>query len=146
MTDAPAAAQRLTHVWPTFQAHDPRPVMDFLVRLGFEETASYPDEAGIVQHAQLDWPDGGGVMLGVYKPEGPFTQQPGTTAVYIVTADVNAVLARAQAAGIDVPPVNRTEEGAQLSLRDPEGNQWVFGSYPGEPRRRAAGHPAAGPG
>lgn len=124
-------------VWPAFQAHDPRAVIDFLVALGFEETACYTDEAGVVQHAQLDWPDGGGVMLGAYKPSGPFTQQPGSTAAYVVTADLDGVLARARAAGADLPAgIEERDYGSrELALRDPEGNQWSFGTYPGEPRR-----------
>ena len=124
-------------VWPAFQAHDPRTVIDVLVALGFEETASYADDHGVVQHAQLDWPEGGGVMLGSYKPAGPFTQQPGTTAVYVVSADVDAVAARARAAGLAVPAVQEPDHGGrEVTLRDPEGNQWTFGSYAGEPRRR----------
>lgn len=131
----PAALHPPT-VWPALQAHDARAVITFLVALGFEETACYADDDGVVQHAQLDWPEGGGVMLGTYQPAGPFTQQPGSTAVYVVTADVEAVAARAGAAGVDVPPVQEPDHGGrEVALRDPEGNQWTFGSYPGEPRR-----------
>jgi uncharacterized glyoxalase superfamily protein PhnB len=124
-------------VWPAFQAHDPRAVIDFLTALGFVETACYADENGVVQHAQLDWPEGGGVMLGSYKPDGPFTQQPGSTAAYVVTADVDAVLARARAAGAAVPdaPSEQDYGSRDVALRDPEGNQWTFGTYPGEPLR-----------
>ncbi len=122
-------------VWPALQAHDPRAVIDFLVTLGFEETACYADAGGIVQHAQLDWPEGGGVMLGAYRPDGPFTQQPGSTAAYVVTADVDAVATRALATGVEVPAVEEQDYGSrELALRDPEGNQWSFGTYPGEPR------------
>ena len=124
-------------VWPAFQAHNPRVVIDTLVALGFEETACYTDEDGVIQHAQLSWPEGGGIMLGIHKPDGPFTQQPGTTSAYIVTSDVDAVLARAQAAGLDVPgaPHERDYASREFGVRDPEGNQWSFGTYPGEPRR-----------
>jgi uncharacterized glyoxalase superfamily protein PhnB len=124
-------------VWPALQAHDPRAVIAFLVALGFEETACYTDEAGVVAHAQLDWPEGGGVMLGAHRPAGPFTQQPGSTAAYVVTADVDAVVARARAARIEVPAVEERDYGSrEVALRDPEGNQWTFGTYAGEPRRR----------
>ncbi len=123
-------------VWPAFQAHDPRAVIDFLVALGFEETVAYADEGGTIQHAQLDWPEGGGVMLGSHKPDGPFTQQPGTTSAYVVTADVDAVRDRALAAGLAAPPIVEQDYGSrELGLRDPEGNQWSFGTYAGEPRR-----------
>ncbi|GAA1436510.1 VOC family protein [Microlunatus lacustris] len=131
----PPAEPHPPTVWPAFQAHDPRAVITFLVALGFEETACYADEDGVVQHCQLDWPEGGGVMLGAHKPAGPFTQQPGSTAVYVVTADVEGVAARARAADVDLPAVQERDHGGrELALRDPEGNQWTFGSYPGEPR------------
>jgi uncharacterized glyoxalase superfamily protein PhnB len=137
MTDSTRSDSHPPTVWPAFQARDPRAVIDFLVTLGFEETACYTDDAGVVQHAQLDWPEGGGVMLGAHKPEGPFTQQPGTTAAYVVTRDVDAVLSRALAAGIEVPGgVEERDYGSrEVAVRDPEGNRWSFGTYPGEPRR-----------
>lgn len=124
-------------VWPAFQAHDPRGVIDFLVALGFEETFCVTDDDGVVQHAQLDWPEGGGVMLGVHKPQGPFTQQPGTTAAYVVTSDPDAVLERARATGAVVPdaPTEQDYGSREVAIRDPEGNVWSFGTYPGEPRR-----------
>lgn len=135
--DHPAAVPHPATVWPALQANDARAVIDFLVALGFEETACYSSEPGRVDHAQLDWPDGGGVMLGTHKPDGPFVQQPGTTAAYIVTEDLDAVVRRARAAGIVVPvEVKETDyDGRELALRDPEGNQWTFGTYRGEPRR-----------
>jgi uncharacterized glyoxalase superfamily protein PhnB len=140
MSEHPTAPQPLPPpptVWPAFQAHDPRAVIDFLVALGFVETACYADESGVVQHAQLDWPEGGGVMLGAHKPDGRFTQQPGTSACYVVTADVDAVLERARGTGAAVPDgVTEQDYGSrEVLLRDPEGNQWSFGTYPGEPRR-----------
>jgi uncharacterized glyoxalase superfamily protein PhnB len=127
-------------VWPAFQAHDPRAVIDTLVALGFEETVCFTDEQGVIQHAQLSWPEGGGVMLGAHKPEGPFVQQPGTTSAYIVTSDIDTVLARAKAAGLEVPdvPHERDYGSREFGVRDPEGNQWSFGTYPGEPRRPSA--------
>lgn len=142
MSDDPTSSARsaATHpatVWPALQAHDARAVIDFLVSLGFEETACYSSEPGRVDHAQLDWPEGGGVMLGTHKPDGPFVQQPGTTAAYIVTENLDAVVRRAGAAGIAVPvEVKETDyEGRELALCDPEGNQWTFGTYRGEPRQ-----------
>ena len=55
-------------VWPTFQAEDAQAMIDFLVDVvGFRRTAVYTEGDGarsLVSHAQLDWPEGGGVMLG----------------------------------------------------------------------------------
>ncbi len=123
-------------VWPALQAHDPDLIIRTLVALGFEETVAYRDEAGVVQHAQLDWPAGGGVMLGVHKPDGPFTQQPGTSAAYVVTVDVDAVWQRAMDAGLAPDDIVTQDYGSrEFRVADAEGNQWSFGTYAGEPRR-----------
>ena len=51
-------------VWPTLRARDARALITFLVdAFGFEETVVYGD-GDRVDHAQLSWPLGGGVMLG----------------------------------------------------------------------------------
>ena len=57
--DAPAPT-----VWHCFRCSDARTVIDWLVAtLGFVETACYSEDGGIT-HAELLWPEGGGVMLG----------------------------------------------------------------------------------
>ena len=51
-------------VWPTLRARDARGLIRFLVEaFGFEEVVVYGED-GHVDHAQLSWPLGGGVMLG----------------------------------------------------------------------------------
>ena len=51
-------------VWPTLRARDARALIRFLVdAFGFEETVVYGD-GDRVDHAQLSWPEGGGIMLG----------------------------------------------------------------------------------
>ena len=125
-------------VWPAFQARDARAEIDFLVGLGFVVTAVYADEQDptYVHHCQLDWPEGGGVMFGSHKTEG-FSLEPGHSGFYVVTADPHAVHERAVALGAEVVRApSGTDYGAlEFGLRDPEGNQWSFGSYRGEPRR-----------
>lgn len=123
-------------IFPAFQARDPRAMIDFLVAVGFEETAVY-GEGERVEHAQLDWPEGGGVMFGSHKPDGDFTVEPGTMSCYVVTADPHGVHERARAAGATIErPPRETDYGAvEVGFRDPEGNQWSFGTYAGEPRR-----------
>ena len=124
-------------VWGTFQARDAHAMIDFLVKLGFEATAVYddPDDPHIVQHSELNWPEGGGVMCGSNK-SGPTAQEPGTAGFYVVTADPKAVHDRAVAAGAEItreiqsPPYG----GLEFGVIDPEGNAWFFGSYRGEPR------------
>jgi uncharacterized glyoxalase superfamily protein PhnB len=51
-------------VWPSLRARDARALIRFLVdTFGFEETVVYAD-GDVVHHAQLSWPEGGGIMLG----------------------------------------------------------------------------------
>ena len=126
-------------VWPAFRARDARALIRFLVdAFGFEETAVY-GEGDRVDHAQLSWPEGGGVMLGSVRdePGDAWPAVPGSAACYVVTADPMAVHACAVAAGATiVREPNTTDYGSQeFSVRDPEGNLWSFGTYAGEPRR-----------
>jgi uncharacterized glyoxalase superfamily protein PhnB len=127
-------------VWPTLRARDARALIHFLVdAVGFEETVVYAD-GDVVHHAQLDWPEGGGVMLGSAAgrgPDDPWPLEPGSFGAYVVTSDPDRVCARARAAGADiVRELHETDYGSRdFALRDPEGNRWSFGTYPGEPRR-----------
>ena len=127
-------------VWGSFQAHDALAMVEFLVGLGFEKTAVYTDDddPAFVHHAQLDWPEGGGVMFGSHKPAGPgaWSRTPGGAGFYVVTADPRAVHARAQALGAEIvrEPEATDYDSMTFALADPEGNLWSFGTYPGQPR------------
>ncbi len=54
-----------------------------------------------------------------------------TMSAYIVVSDVDAVHARAVAAGATiVRPVQKTSYGStEFALRDPEGHSWSVGTY-----------------
>ena len=124
-------------VWPAFRARDARSLIRFLVdAFGFEETAVYGD-GDVVAHAQLDWPLGGGVMLGSVRDDGAWAVPPGSAGCYVVTDDPDALFQRAVAAGAEVVmPLHDTEYGSRdFAVRDPEGNRWSFGTYRGEPRQ-----------
>ena len=122
-------------VWGTFQARDARAMIDFLVAVGFEATAVYGD-GDLVDHAQLDWPEGGGVMFGSQKTEG-YVREPGTAGFYVVTDDPHGVYERVRAAGGEVTrEMEEADYGSTgFTMRDPEGNLWSFGTYRGEPRK-----------
>jgi uncharacterized glyoxalase superfamily protein PhnB len=126
-------------VWPTLRARDARGLIRFLVdAFGFEETVVY-GEGDRVDHAQLSWPPGGGVMLGSTRPEGTedaWPVPPGSFGAYVVTDDPDAVHARARAAGAEIiAELHVTDYGSRdFAARDPEGNRWSFGTYRGEPR------------
>jgi uncharacterized glyoxalase superfamily protein PhnB len=125
-------------VWPTLRARDARALIRFLVdAFGFEETAVFGD-GDIVQHAQLAWPLGGGIMLGSVRDpkDGDWPVQPGSFGAYVVTDEPDALFERATAAGADVlAGLHEASHGSRdFAVRDPEGNCWAFGTYRGEPR------------
>lgn len=133
MSDDPPAPQ----VWPTLRAHDARALIAFLVAaFGFREVAVY-GEGDTVHHAELAGPLGGGIMLGSVRDD-PADQgglQPGTFGCYVVIDKPVERCAQAKAAGAEITAeVHETDYGStDFAARDPEGNLWSFGTYPGEP-------------
>lgn len=125
-------------VWPTLKADDARALIRFLVDVfGFVENTVY-GEGDRVDHAQLDWPLGGGIMLGSVRP-GPdegWALRPGSFGCYVVADDIDGLHDRAVAAGAEIiRKPQRTDYGSyDVAIRDPEGNLWQFGTYRGEPR------------
>jgi uncharacterized glyoxalase superfamily protein PhnB len=124
-------------VWPTLRAKDARALIRFLVdAFGFEETAVY-GEGDRVDHAELSWPPGGGIMLGSVKPDDDnWPLQPGGFGAYVVTDDPDGLFRRATAAGAEIlMELHETDYGSRdFAARDPEGNRWSFGTYRGAPR------------
>ncbi|HZU12329.1 MAG TPA: VOC family protein [Chloroflexota bacterium] len=120
-----------THIWPTFKYRNARAAIRFLHdAFGFEEVAVYAgDTEDEVAHAELRWPEGGGVMLGSARngdaPVG---------SVYVVTSDVDTLHERAQRAGAEIVYPLRDEDYGNhtFTARDPEGVTWSFGTYAGE--------------
>jgi uncharacterized glyoxalase superfamily protein PhnB len=127
-------------VWPTLRARDARALIRFLVdAFGFEETVVYGD-GDRVGHAELAWPLGGGIMLGSVPDaaaDDSWPLPPGSFGAYVVTDAPDALFARAVAAGAKVlTGLHDTDYGSRdFAVRDPEGNRWSFGTYPGAPRR-----------
>jgi uncharacterized glyoxalase superfamily protein PhnB len=124
-------------VWPALNCDDAHATIKFLIdAFGFEQTAVYDDDQGRVAHAELRWPEGGGIMLGdAGRADSVHAGMPtGCASVYVVTDEPDAVHARALSAGAQVIREMRDEDyGSRgFSVRDPEGNIWSFGSYRGE--------------
>jgi uncharacterized glyoxalase superfamily protein PhnB len=125
-------------IWPTLRARDGRALIKFLVEaFGFEETAVY-GEGERVDHAELSWPEGGGIMLGSAKDsaDDPWPLRPGTFGAYVVTDKPDELFARATAAGAAVVlGLHDTDYGSRdFIVSDPEGNRWSFGTYRGAAR------------
>lgn len=118
--DAPAAIEWLCNV------------------LGCTKHAVYANEDGTIAHAELAL-GGGMIMLGSAKDDehGKRFRSPGevgdveTRSAYVVVADVEAVYARAQAAGaVIVRPIQNTDYGSrEFAISDPEGHSWSVGTY-----------------
>ena len=141
-------------VWPTLRARNARALIRFLVdAFGFEETVVY-GEGDRVDHAELAWPLGGGIMLGSEREADAaatttassatttttttdkWRLKPGTFGAYVVTDDPDALFARATAAGATIAMgLHDTDYGSRdFAALDPEGNHWSFGTYRGEAR------------
>lgn len=109
-------------------------MITFLVDVfGFTRTAVYAD-GDVVEHAQLDWPEGGGVMLGSLREGAGWQQQPGGAGCYVVTDHMDEVYARVHAAGAEIrmEPEDADYGNRSFVAADPEGNLWCFGHYAGE--------------
>lgn len=127
------------HLFATLKFHDARRGIAFLETLGFTTAAVYADDndPATVFHAELHWRDGGGVMCGsTGSGSTDLDATAGRGTFYAVTTDdasVDAVHAAALAAGgTSVREPNDPEYGGrECSVRDPEGNIYSFGSYPG---------------
>jgi uncharacterized glyoxalase superfamily protein PhnB len=124
-------------VWPSLRARDARALIRFLTEaFGFEETVVYGD-GEMVEHAQLSWPEGGGIMLGSVREGQASATDPGAFGAYVVTGQPDALYARAKAAGAEITaePYDTDYGSRDFAVRDPEGNRWTFGTYRGEPRK-----------
>jgi uncharacterized glyoxalase superfamily protein PhnB len=126
-------------VWPCLSYRDARAAIAFLRdAFGFEETATYPRESdpSIIEHAEMRWPLGGGVMFGsAGKDDSPFGRRtPGNDSVYVVCDDPDGLFERAVAAGAEVVRglVDEDYGSRGFTVRDPEGNLWSFGTYTGD--------------
>ncbi len=126
-------------VWPVLAFRDARAAASFLVdAFGFEERAMYArdDDPSVIEHGELRWPLGGGVMFGsAGKDDSDFgRREPGNDSVYVVCEDADRLFERATAAGAEVVRGLKEEDyGSRgFTVRDPEGNLWSFGTYGGQ--------------
>lgn len=124
-------------VWPAFQARDAKAMIKFLTEVfGFEETAVYAD-GDLVAHAQLNWPEGGGIMFGSAAPDKEWRREPGVNGFYVVTDHVDEIFRRVKESGATITrePTDTDYGNHEFGCADPEGNLWSFGSYRGEPAK-----------
>lgn len=128
---------------PCLRYEDAPAAIDFLCRgFGFERHAVHVDDAdpSIIRHAQLRLGDGM-VMLSsarrdeaqaLYRWKTPAEAGGVTGCICCVVDDPDAHHARAKAAGAEIvtePHDNEGYPGRSYNCRDPEGNDWDFGTY-----------------
>jgi uncharacterized glyoxalase superfamily protein PhnB len=123
-------------VWPCLTYEDAPAAVRFLRDvLGFEETLVVTDDADakVVHHAEMRWPEGGGVMFGSAGRDSEFSRNAGMGTVYVLTDRPDEIFARAQAGGARVVQEIKDEDYGSRGfiVADPEGNLWSFGTYRG---------------
>lgn len=87
-----------------------------------------------VAHAELRWPEGGGVMLCSTCEDSVFSRsKPGMTSIYVVTDMPDVLFDRATAASTEIVRGLENEDyGSRgFTVRDQEGTLWTFGTYRG---------------
>jgi uncharacterized glyoxalase superfamily protein PhnB len=120
------------NIFPALHYRDPNAALEWLKRaFGFEEKAVYRGEDGQIHHAELRLGDGlvmfGGMPADAPSPDGA---QPAVT-IYVVVTDPDRHYERARAAGAEIVRelTDQPYGSREYSARDPEGNQWSFGTY-----------------
>jgi uncharacterized glyoxalase superfamily protein PhnB len=121
-------------IWASIVSDDAPALRSWLIALGFTEDLVIPGEQdGAIHHCQLDWPEGGRVMLSS-TGERPTPCRPGTSSLHVVTTDPDAVMARARALEATVVHeiVEQTDyPSREFTVADPDGNHWTFASFAG---------------
>jgi len=116
------------NIFPIVHYNDEAAAITWLCDVfGFEDLMTVRDEQGEIVHCELKlgpgvvMPSGGNVRWGPY--------------VYLPDAELDAHYQHAKAAGAEItrPLTKQDYGGSSYAAKDPEGNEWSFGSYyPGE--------------
>lgn len=125
---------RQLSVWPSIVSDDAESLRTWLLAIGFVDDLLIPGgRDGAIHHCQLDWPEGGRVMLSS-TGERPTPCRPGTASLHVVTQDPDAVHARAVALGATLvhPLTDHTDYPSRdFTVTDPDGNHWTFATFAG---------------
>ena len=123
---------------PTMRYRDATSMIDWLCSaFGFHRHLVVEDGTGGIAHAQLTLGNSM-VMLGTARDDafGTLMQTAETLggvsqSAYVIVGDVDALCARAEAAGAEIliGPQDEDYGGRGFTCRDPEGQLWNFGSY-----------------
>ena len=130
------SANEAPRIYPTFRYRDAAKMIDWLTEIvGFDVRASYKDEKGVVQHAELAY-GASMIMLGTIADDAYGAMvgsavTPGAKSTYVVVDDPDVLFAKAKKAGVTIEeePTDRSYGSREFVCRDPEGNVWAFGTY-----------------
>lgn len=129
-----ASGVRQQSIWARVVSDDAAALRDWLLALGFTEDLLIRGETdGAIHHCQLDWPEGGRIMLSS-TGERPTPCRPGTSSLHVVTSDPDAVMDRARAVGAAVihELVDQTDyPSREFTVADSDGNHWTFATFAG---------------
>lgn len=121
-----------TAVWPTLLYRDAPAAIRFLTEaLGFERLAVHLGD-GVVDHAELGWPEGGEVMLSSAVDGNVFAiSADGVATIYLASNTPDELFTRATTAGARVVRTLADDEiGSRgFTVADPEDNLWSVGTY-----------------
>jgi len=123
----------VARVYAALRYRDAPAAIDWLQRaLGFETTERIDNPDGTIAHAELRLGKSlimlGSGAEGLQDP--PEDPRAARSTLYVAVAEVDALHARAEAAGADVSDLFEQDYGSRdFNLRDPEGNHWSFGTY-----------------
>lgn len=125
---------RQQSIWASVVSDDARRLRGWLIELGFTEDLLIPgEEEGLIHHCQLDWPEGGRILLSSIG-ERTTPCRPGTSSLHVVTADPDRVMSRARVLGATIVHelVSQTDyPSREFTIADPEGNHWTFATFAG---------------
>ena len=125
---------RQPSIWPSVVSDDASGLRDWLLVLGFTEDLMIPGEReGAIHHCQMDWPEGGRVLLSS-TGERSTPCRPGASSLHVVTSDPDAVFERALRTGCAVvhPLVDQTDYPSRdFTVADRDGNHWTFATFAG---------------
>ena len=127
------SGHRQQSIWPSVVSDDAPALRQWLLSLGFVEDLMIAGEGNAIHHCQLDWPEGGRIVL-CSTGERPTPCRPGTSSLHVVTADPDDVWARARA--LDAEVVQELSDqhdypSRDFTVADPEGNHWTFATFAG---------------
>jgi uncharacterized glyoxalase superfamily protein PhnB len=125
---------RQPSVWASIVSDQALVLRDWLLGLGFTEDLIIPGEGdGLIHHCQLDWPEGGRILLSS-TGERITPCRPGTSSLHVVTGDPDTVMERAVELGAAIvhPPVDQTDYPSRdFTVADLDGNHWTFATFAG---------------